>query len=133
MKRYRLNQSRRGDARRRKLEYDVVRDQLQRRKDAFIRRLESHCVPAGDCLIYQGTLDRKGYARLNFKYKGAHVTIHAHRLFLILQLGHAIPLSYEAGHAKTCSSRACVRHVRLEHYKLNARTNIGACDDGNSA
>ena len=122
-KRILKNQNRAGNPARRQLEFDVVRDQTMRRKDAFVARLVSHLHARGECMVYEGTLDHKGYARLNFRYRGMNVTIHAHRVFLIMQIGKPIPLGYEAAHEKGCQHRTCVAHVRLEHYKKNAATN----------
>ena len=118
----RNGQTRMGSARRRRLEFAVIQDQVKRRKAAFISRLEKRLRPDGDCLIYQGTLDHKGYARMNFRYQGGHVSIHVQRVALILQLGTPIPRGIEAGHLSECRSRCCIRHVRSEHYKENAST-----------
>lgn len=122
-KRVRQGQSRKGNAATRQREFDVVMDQMKRRRKAFQARLTSHLRKCGACMIYDGTLDHKGYARLNFYYQGGRITIHAHRLFLIMKIRKPIPLEYEAGHSKDCEHRACVAHVKLEHYKKNAVTN----------
>ena len=124
-KRIRKSQSRKGNPETRKLEFDVIMDQVKRRKEAFAARLAKHLRTKGECRLYAGTLDHKGYARLNFRYQGRHVSIHAHRLFLIMKLRKPIPLEYEAGHEECCKHRNCVIHVRLEHYKKNASTNGG--------
>lgn len=121
----RRDQSRKGNPETRRLEFAVVMDQVKRRKDAFAKRLTARLRKRGDCTIYDGTLDHKGYARLNIYYQGRIVTIHAHRLFLIMKLRKPIPLEYEAGHEPDCKHRNCVVHVRLEHYKKNASTNGG--------
>lgn len=89
-------------------------------------RLSKHLRAIGDCKVYDGTLDHKGYARLNIYYQGRRVTIHSHRLFLIMKIRKPIPLSFEAGHSEECKHRNCVVHVRLEHYKKNAATNGGS-------
>lgn len=124
-KRIRKDQSRKGNPATRQLEFDVVMDQVKRRKEAFAARLTKHLRKRGECRVYDGTLDHKGYARLNIYYRGQHVTIHAHRLFLIMKIRKPIPLEYEAGHTEECNHRNCVVHVRLEHYKKNAATNGG--------
>jgi hypothetical protein len=118
----RNGQTRDGNPARRKLEFAVVKDQLARRREKFIARLTSRLVRRGDCLCYEGTLDHKGYARMNFRYRGQHVSIHVHRLFLILKIGKPIPQGYESGHEKHCQHRTCVQHVSLEHYTSNAVT-----------
>ncbi len=124
-----MNGSRTGCPKRRMLEFRVVVDQVKRRKEEFIARLQRNLTAQGECLLYGGTLDHKGYARLNFRYRGRHVTIHAHRLFLILRQCAPLPKGFEAGHTKGCVSRTCVRHVELQHYRVNAHTNNGETKD----
>ena len=119
---YRQGQSRKGNKSRRELEFKAVMYQVKKNKTRFINRLQNRIVSVNECLIYKGTKDHKGYARLNLRYLGQHITIHAHRLFLILKIGKPIPLAMEAGHLPRCSSRCCVKHVQLEHYKKNAAT-----------
>lgn len=126
-KRWRKVQDRQGSARRRRLEFDVVMDQVRRRKDAFEQRLQRNLETRGECLCYRGTRDHKGYARLNLSYKPDErpariVTVHAHRLFLILKLRRPIRRGFEAGHTDECAHRTCVMHVAEEHYSSNAAT-----------
>lgn len=103
-------------------------DNVKRRKAKFIARLEARLRKVGTCLCYDGTLDHKGYARLNLSYlpggKGPAqiITIHANRLFLIMKLGRPLRRGFEAGHEKDCHHRTCVIHVQEEHYKSNAMT-----------
>jgi hypothetical protein len=122
VKLWRNNQTRMGLARRRRLEFNAIQHQIRTRKDAFTKRLQGRIQPVNGCLCYRATLDHKGYARLNVRYKGKHVTIHAHRLFLILKLGRPIRRGYEAGHLPECEHRTCVLHLREEHYSSNAST-----------
>lgn len=117
-------------ARRRRLEFRAIDYNVRTRKAAFMKRLAARCDNVGDCLCYRGTLDHKGYARLNLSYpaseggpKLGRVTIHAHRLFLILKLKRPIRRGYEAGHLPECEHRTCVLHLREEHYSTNAVTN----------
>ena len=124
MKSWRTGQSRNGSTRRRQLEYDAIMDNVTRRRDDFMLRLTSRLTPIGACVCYQGTLDHKGYARLNISYKPDSsrrqvITIHAHRLFLILKLERPIKRGFEAAHAPECKHRTCVVHLREEHYKAN--------------
>ena len=123
-KRWRNDQSRMGRAERRRLEFNVVTDQIARRREAFQQRLQRRIRPVGECFCFDGTLDHKGYARMNFRFKGEHVSIHAHRVFLIMKLGRPIRLGYEAGHLPACEHRTCVAHLREEHYKTNCLTNL---------
>lgn len=113
-----------GNAERRAFEYAVIMDQIERRREEFMQRLSRHVERRGDCMCYLGTVDHKGYARLSFRYQGLHVSIHAHRVFLIIKTRAPIPLGYEAGHTHECQRRTCVKHVRLEHYRINAITNV---------
>lgn len=122
VKHWRSDQDRNGSARRRRLEFEAITDQIKRRKAAFVERLKRRLEQVGHCLVYKGTLDHKGYARFNVRYKGKHVSIGAHRAFLILQLGRPIRRGYEAGHSEICEHRACVAHLREEHYRTNAVT-----------
>lgn len=114
--------TRAGNEARRAKEFAVIVDQVKRRKEAFIKRLEANIVSVGDCLCYTGRKDHNGYPRLNFKYQGEHITITAARVFLILKLCGPIPLEHEAGHTEECQHRSCVKHLRLEHYTSNAAT-----------
>lgn len=123
MKRYKNGQDRNGSAARRQLEFDVIVDQVKRRKQAFITRLQSRLVSTvTGCLYYEGAQDHKGYPVMNFKYRGQHVQIGVHRVFAILGACGPIPRGMEAAHADECTSRTCVRHVALQHYKDNAST-----------
>lgn len=119
---WRSDQDRNGSAKRRRLEFNVIADQIARRKDAFMRRLQRRLRAVGDCLLYEGTKDHKGYARANFRYNGKLVTIGMHRAFLIMKLKRPIRRGYEAGHLPECQHRSCVKHLREEHYKTNAMT-----------
>lgn len=126
---WRNNQTRLGLARRRRLEFSAVAYNVKRDKDRFTARLQRNLVAVGDCLCYVGTLDHKGYARLNLSYPHTYrgvrrkiVTIHAHRLFLIMKLGRPLRRGFEAGHLPECQHRTCVKHVDEEHYITNAAT-----------
>jgi hypothetical protein len=131
-KHWRSDQDRNGSAKRRQLEFDAVMDQVRRRKEKFVARLNARLEQIGACLCYRGSLDQKGYARLNLSYwpspkkRREIVTIHAHRLFLIMKLQRPIKRSHEAGHLPECEHRTCVAHLHEEHYKSNAATNGGA-------
>lgn len=108
------------------LEFAVVLDQVRRRKEAFIARLQSLVYADGPCILYKGAKNVNGYGRMNFRFKdhrrrtreASHVQIEAHRLFLILRLGTPIPTDREAGHY-FCHNEACVRHVELQTREQN--------------
>lgn len=114
--------TRRGKKSRRQLEFNVVRDQIVRRSQAFYARLLRNLQQVGDCIVYGGALSKNGYAYVTFRYKGQHVTIHAHRLFLILRLGTPIPVGIDAGHEFGCPHRHCVKHVFAQPFVDNAVT-----------
>ena len=122
-KRFQKHQDRNGNPARRRLEFECILDQVKRRKSEFIARLQRHIRPAGDCLIFDGTMDHNGYPRMNFKFKGQHITLHAHRLFMILKNCALLPAGYEAGHEPGCPHRGCVRHLTLQHFRVNSVTN----------
>lgn len=121
MKTRRHAQDRNGSAARRQLEFDVIRHHIRKNKAAFIARLERNCMWEGDCYVWVGRQDHKGYGRMNFRYNGRHIEIGVHRLFVILKTRAPIPRGMEAGHIG-CKNRLCVRHVELQHYKENAAT-----------
>jgi hypothetical protein len=119
----RKGQSRLGSAERRLYEFYVVKDQVKRRKEDFQARLIRNLRRRGTCLVWKGTKDHKGYARMNFKFRGQHVTIHVHRVFMILMNCAPLPSGYEASHTQGCKHRTCVRHLQLQHYTENANVN----------
>lgn len=120
--------TRRGKKSRRKLEYAVIRDQIERRSAVFYKRLLRNLERVGECFVYKGARTADGYAGINFIYRGRHIKIHAHRVFLILQLGYPIPLGIDAGHKAGCGRRDCVLHVFPQPYYENAVTNgHGGC------
>ena len=104
----------------RRWEFEAVRHSVKRNKQAFIDRLNRRLTPHGECLIHNGAQDGRGYARMNFWYKGRQQMIGVHRVILILKLAKPIPRGIEAGHTAKCISTCCVRHVEAQSYKENA-------------
>lgn len=84
-------------------------------------RLQARITPVEGCLIYKGSMS-EGYPCINFRYKKQHVKIKACRVFMILKHGAPLPLGYDTGHTPECTSRACVKHIELEHHYVNALT-----------
>jgi hypothetical protein len=125
---WRNDQDRNGNAKRRRLEFAAVEYQLSspKRRARFMERLKRRLEPRGSCLCYRGTLDHKGYPRLNLSYPvlGPRriVTIHAPKMFLLIKLARPLKRGMECGHTPECEHRACVLHVQEEHYKSNAKT-----------
>jgi len=76
--------------------------------------LYTRLVPEGDCLLYTGRLDAKGYGRLSL----AGRTISAHRLAFILAYG-AIPRGKHVLHS--CDRPACCnpKHLRAGSNREN--------------
>ena len=73
------------------------------------------------CLIFQGTRNRDGYAKLNFWHEGKHVQLYAHRVFWTLANAREIPSNRVLDHV--CRNRACVNpaHLQLVSVATNAR------------
>lgn len=124
----RHEQDRRGNPERRRLEAAVVAHHLSKNKEAFAARLKRILQPDGECMVATVTRDRNGYPRMNFRYKGRHVTIHVMRVVAIMRNKcQPIPLGYDVGHLRPdVCSRACCSHVALQHYTINAATNKGS-------
>lgn len=96
-------------------------DQVRRRKEAFTARLNARIEMRGQCLLYRGSL-AEGYPCINFRFKGQHIKMKAHRVFAILKHGAPLPLNYDVGHLPECPNRACVKHIELEHRYSNSYT-----------
>lgn len=102
----------RHSAKRRMLEFNVVRHHVKKDKERLIRRLEGLVASVGDCVLFLGSRRiGDGYGRLTFRYNGKHVTIDAQRVFLILALHRPIRLGFDAGHTNFCLNKHCVRHL----------------------
>lgn len=99
-----------------------MRDQVRRRKDAFIARLQRQLRNVGRCIVSISTADHNGYPRMGFKFQGRHVNIHVMRVIAILRNFGPIPEGYEVAHIEGCAVRACVYHTELQHYSRNAVT-----------
>lgn len=114
--------TRRGKISRRKLEFAIIRDQMKRDSKRLYARLLRNIKQVGECFVYTSAINRDGYANVSFKYKGRHHSIHAHRIFLMFQLGTPIPLGIDAGHQFGCPHRNCVLHVFAQPFDDNALT-----------
>lgn len=114
--------TRRGKISRRKKEFAVVRHHIERRPQAFYAYLLRKVKQVGNCFVWTGSKRRTGYGRVSLRMNGERYTIDAHRLFLILALGHPIPVGYDAGHRPECKHRNCVLHVFKQRFDENAVT-----------
>ncbi len=121
-KRQGKNQPRDGNSARRKLEWETIVWQVKHNKERLIKRFSSRLEQQGECLLYRGTRDRTGgYPKISFRTRsGEHIMIAACRVFLILKTKKPIPLGYEAGHEGSCVDKACIRHIKLQHWSSNA-------------
>lgn len=111
-------------------------DQVRRRKEAFIHRLEQRIqmggIPDGyttPCRFYNGA-SYHGYPNLTFHLPGSNgdkYVVHAHRLFWVLANCQEIPKGMEPDH--TCQNRACIAHLNLVPMAENraARYKRGYC------
>ena len=109
----------------RQLEFEVVLDQVKRRREAFIKRLTQNLKSDGDHVLWTGSVNAKGYPRANFRYAGRQIRIPVTHIFVILQESRPIPTGYEAGHELWCHHRHCVKHVFLQHYVENVAQSNG--------
>lgn len=96
-------------------------DQVKRRKEAFMARLQRRLRADGECLLYNGSMT-DGYPCITFRWKGKIEKLKVMRVFMILKHGAPLPVGYDVGHLPECPSRACVRHIELEHHYVNALT-----------
>ena len=115
-----MRQNRAGVEARRLLEFNAVLHAVKRNKARFIQRLQRRLSAEGECFIYRATTV-DGYPQISLRYAGKHLCMKAQRLFLILKTGAQIPLGFDAGHFANCPSRACVRHIELQHHTENNR------------
>ena len=113
--------TRSGSSKRRKLEFLCIRDQVRRRKAAFIARLEArttHDAETG-CRRYRATCS-DGYPLITFKFQGQSLVMKVHRVFAILRNCAPIPVGMDVGHLPHCKNRDCVAHTQLQPVKENA-------------
>lgn len=113
------------------LEFDVITDQIKRRKEQFMARLnrnirEEPGPMATPCKVWTGTASGgkygKTYPVMNFRLTKtsrdkSHICIGVHRVFLILMLGRPIGDGFECGH--TCHNSMCVTHVEEQTRQFN--------------
>lgn len=112
---------RRGVAKRRSLEFNLVLRRVRKDKAKFIAMLERNTKIEGACVLWTGACRPSGYGLVGFWHDGEATKIDAQRVFLILALGRPIGPHMEAGHLPECHRRNCVSHVREQHWKENLR------------
>jgi hypothetical protein len=119
--RRRRNNAAAGSEARRKFEFECVKHQVQAHKERFAARLQRRLSVEGECLVYDGSLC-DGYPCITFRFKGKHLKMKVHRVFIILKRASPIPVGFDVGHLTGCSTRRCVKHIELQHYKENRTT-----------
>ncbi len=75
--------------------------------EAELKRFQQKCKRVGDCLLWQGHLDKDGYGTFLFR----RASRRAHRVAMYLA-DKAIPDGYVVNHI--CRNRACVNHQHLQ-------------------
>lgn len=111
--------SRKGNPRRRKLEYLAVANQVRKNKDRLIARIQRYTKVQDGHAFWTGAKSKgNNYPVISFMYKGEHVKITVTRVVLILKLKKPIPLGIDAGH--TCVHSLCIAHIEPQHYTINA-------------
>ena len=98
-------------------EFEIIVDQVKRRRDEFIARLQRRVSPpvpnpelGTPCRFWLGQVTPNGYGRISFRLPGReHTNLYVHRLFLILRLCRPLAADREAGHL--CHNRLCVVHL----------------------
>lgn len=88
---------------------------------------EARTEPAGDCLVWTGRRDHRGYGRLTIRGRSTP----AHRYSWESRRGE-VPAGMELDH--TCWNRACVNpeHLRLANRAQNVRNMSGPRSDNRS-
>lgn len=100
-------------------EFLIVADQIKRRREQFIARIERFTRTDGECVLWTGSRTGRGaYPGMNARIPNvpradSHFKLMVHRVALILRTGKPIPLDKEAGHFK-CHNPLCIKHVQLE-------------------
>ena len=81
-------------------------------------RIRLRCVQIGDCMVFTGAKNRKGYGQINLSWR-PRKTGRVHRVWWLAH-GREIPEGMQLDHL--CRNRAC---VRLDHLEVvTARENI---------
>lgn len=100
------------------LEFELVARQVRRDKERFIQRLQRNVAAHGDCILWQSSVNNKGYPRMNVRGSGGkHYQLGVHRVFAILMTAQPIPYGHEVDHV--CCRRGCVRHLQVVTAKRN--------------
>lgn len=93
-------------------EFDLVARQVSINRERFIARLQRNVVVDGECVVWLGSCNNRGYARMNVRGEGGeHHQLSVHRVFAILATKAPIPYGHEVDHE--CRRRNCVRHLKV--------------------
>lgn len=74
-------------------------------------RIRCRCVEDGDCLLWDGSVDRRGFPRFNIKVNGKPKTYQVRRLAWELKNGRPVPAGMKV--TSTCGHRLCLQHLDL--------------------
>lgn len=100
------------------LEFEIISRQVRIDRERFIQRLQRNVAVSGECVIWQSSVNNKGYPRMNFRAEGGkHYQLGVHRVFAILMTKQPIPYGHEVDHE--CQRRGCVRHLQVVTSKRN--------------
>lgn len=82
-------------------------------REKLAQRLSRHIDRDGSgCMNWKARKNQKGYARMNFRIDGRHVTLYAHRIMWTLANRRTPPRHLEIHHA--CDNPSCVNPAHLE-------------------
>lgn len=93
-------------------EFDLIVRQVRADKERFIARLQRNVEVEGECVVWTGSCNNRGYPRMNLRGAGGtHHQLGVHRVFAMLQTCAPIPYGHEVDHE--CQNRRCVRHLNV--------------------
>lgn len=90
--------------------YPAVTLVMIRSRDTFRRRFWAKVDTSGECWLWTGAKQKKGYGIVRLGPRGS-IPLKAHRAALALE-GIEVPEGHDVHH--TCGIRACVRRLHLE-------------------
>lgn len=102
-------------------EYEVLSYHVKRDKEALIDRLNRNIEWVDECPIWRGPKNNRGYGLVNFRVKGRHVQLLAHRIFLTLKLKRPIANNMQAGHICPNYNQLCMMHLTEQTKTDNLR------------
>ena len=92
--------------------YEWAKDHVKRHPGGLADRISKHTEWQGDCLLWVGSRNNKGYPKLSIYIAGARKKIYAHRLMWVLANRMEIPEGLTIDH--TCVTNNCIAPKHLE-------------------